>query len=196
MPALYKLFSTILHRRLYPRLDQERAEDQAGFRSSHQTTDHLATYRMIEQKCHEWSIKMWTATIDFTKAFDSITHKSIWKALKSCGIKHDYISLLKRIYKDQKASVIQRWQKKKGMGMYLSDHDRDCLTNLRFADDVLVLAISEEKLQKMLCDFKKSTEKVGLRIHPEKTKILRNQSSLSSDTKKNECKSMTLESKS
>ena len=84
--ALHKLFSTILYGRLYPRLDQEHAEDQAGFRSSYQTTDHLATYRMIEQieqKCHEWCIKMWTATIDFTKAFDSITHKSIWDALKS-----------------------------------------------------------------------------------------------------------------
>ena len=29
----------------------------------------------------------------------------------------------------------------------------------------------------MLCEFKKSTEKVGLRIHPGKTKILSNQSS-------------------
>ena len=48
---------------------------------------------------------MWTATIDFTKAFDSITHKSIWKALNSCGINHEYISLLKKVYKDQKASV-------------------------------------------------------------------------------------------
>ena len=48
---------------------------------------------------------MWTATIDFTKAFDSITHTSIWKALENCGIKHDHISLLKKIYRDQKASV-------------------------------------------------------------------------------------------
>ena len=31
----------------------------------------FATYRMIEQKCHEGGIKMWTATTDFTKAFDS-----------------------------------------------------------------------------------------------------------------------------
>ena len=103
--ALYKLFSTILYGRLYPRLDQEQAEYQTGFRSSYQTTDHLATYRMIEQKCHEWSIKMWIATIDFTKAFDSITHKSIWSALNSCGINHEYISLLKKSYKDQRASV-------------------------------------------------------------------------------------------
>ena len=187
----------------------------------HQTTEHFATYRMIEQKCHEWGIKMWTATIDFTKAFDSITHKPIWKSLKSCDIKHAYISLLKKIYRDQKASVqtdeeskmfeikkgtkqgdplssllfktilqnslkddIPRRQKKKIMGIYLSDHEHDCLTNLRFADDVLLFARSKKQLQKMLCEFKKSTEKVCLRIHPEKTQILSNQSSLSSDTKK------------
>ena len=80
--------------------------------------------------------------------------------------------------------VIQRWQKKKGMGIYLSDHDHDCLTNLRFADDVLLFATSKEQLQKMMYEFKESTQKVGLRIHPGKTKVLSNQSSLSSDTKK------------
>ena len=32
LPALYKLFSTILYARLYPMLDQKQAEDQAGFR--------------------------------------------------------------------------------------------------------------------------------------------------------------------
>ena len=54
LPALYKLFSAILNGRLYPRFHQKQTEDQAGFRSSYQTTGHLATYRMIEQKCHEW----------------------------------------------------------------------------------------------------------------------------------------------
>ena len=189
VPVLYKLFSTILHGRLCPVLDQKQAEDQAGFRKSYQTTDHLATYRMIEQKCHEWGIKMRTATVDFMKAFDSITHKSIWKALTACD---DYISLLKKIYRDQKASVqtdeesnifdirkgtkqgdplssllfntvlqyslkdeIQRWQKKKGMGLYLSDHDHDCLTNLRVADDVMLFATSQEQIRRMLCEFKK-----------------------------------------
>ena len=48
---------------------------------------------------------MWIATIDFTKAFDSISHKSIWKALNSQGINHEYIRLLKKIYQGQKASV-------------------------------------------------------------------------------------------
>ena len=147
------------------------------------------------------------------KAFGSITHKSIWSALKSCGIEQHYISLLKKLYRDQKATVltvtcsrsrkepnralpsllfnttlqkaleedIPRWQKKKGMGIYLSDNDHDCFTNMRFVDDVLLLASSEEQQQKMLHEFKNSTEKVGLRIHPGKRKILSNQSS---DTRK------------
>ena len=42
---------------IFLRLDQKQAEDQAGFRTSYQTRDHLATYRMIEQKCHQWRIK-------------------------------------------------------------------------------------------------------------------------------------------
>ena len=157
---------------------------------------------------------MWAATIDFRKAFDSITHKSIWCAPKSCNIEHDYIRLLQKLCRDQKATVltdeesdmceikkgtkqgdplssllfntvlqkalekeIPRWQKKKGMGIYLSDNDHDCLANMRIADDVLLLASSKEQLQNMLCEFKQSTEKVGLRIHPGSTKILSNQSS-------------------
>ena len=48
---------------------------------------------------------MWTATVDFTNAFDSISHKSIWEALKSCNVDHEYVSLLRKIYRDRKASV-------------------------------------------------------------------------------------------
>ena len=145
----------------------------------------------------------------------------MWDALKSCNIDHDYISLLKKFYREQQASVqtdeesnvsdirkgtkqgdpqssllfntvlqysledeIQRCRKKRGMGKYLSDHDHDCLTNLRFADDVMQFATSKEQIRKMLCEFKNVTEKVGLRIHPDKTKILSNQSTINSDTKK------------
>ena len=39
------------------------------------------------------------------EGFRLFSHNIIWKALKACDIKHDYISLLKKIYKDQKASV-------------------------------------------------------------------------------------------
>ena len=60
-------------------------------------------------------------------------------------------------------------------GIKLSDAAEDCLTNLRFADDVLLFSTSLDKLRDMLCEFEISTEAVGLGIHPDKTKILSNQ---------------------
>ena len=72
---------------------------------------------------------------------------------------------------------VTRWQKIKGVGICLGDSESDCLTNLCFADDVLLFSTSLVQLQKMMCDFKQSTERVGLKIHPDKTNILSNQSS-------------------
>ena len=75
-------------------------------------------------------------------------------------------------------------KEKKEWEFYLSDQERDCLTNLRFADDVMLFATSKEQIRNMMCEFKDATEKVGLRIHPDKTKILSNQSNMNSDTKR------------
>ena len=57
----------------------------------------------------------------------------------------------------------------------MSDKTDDCLTNLRFADDVLLFSTSLERPREMPCEFKASTEAVGLGIHPDKTMILSNQ---------------------
>ena len=67
--------------------------------------------------------------------------------------------------------------KRKKEWAYALETESDCLTNLRFADDVLLFATSCEQLHKMMCEFKQSTEKVELKIHPGKTKVLSNQSS-------------------
>ena len=68
-------------------------------------------------------------------------------------------------------SNLTNWQENK-KGIRLSDKTDDCLTNLRFADDVLLFSTSLRKLRDMLSDFKASTEEVGLGIHPDKTKVL------------------------
>ena len=59
LPALYKLLTTVLYGRLYPRLDQIESEDQARFRRTYHAMDHMTTYRMIEQRCHGRGFKMW-----------------------------------------------------------------------------------------------------------------------------------------
>ena len=50
--------------------------------------------------------------------------------------------------------------------------DETRLTNLRFADDVLVIGRSLKQVTEMLTLLKAETGKCGLELHPEKTKIL------------------------
>ena len=69
LPALYELFSTFfVQSGCGPRPDRVQPEDQGGFRRSFQTLDHLAGLKIAEQKCQEWSVKMWISTVDFMKA--------------------------------------------------------------------------------------------------------------------------------
>ena len=46
------------------------------------------------------------------------------------------------------------------------------INNLRYADDTTVMAESEEELKNLLMKVKEESEKVGLKLNIEKTKIL------------------------
>ena len=166
LPALYKLFSTILYGKIIPNTWPKKSRRSDWIQKKLPDNGPLANVQI------DWTEMSWvenqngTATVDFTKTFDSISHKSIWDAFKSCNVDHEYVSLLRKIYRDQKTSIqtdeesnifdiqkgskqgdpissllfntvlqyslkeeLQHWQKKKGMGIYLSDHVLDYLTN-------------------------------------------------------------------
>jgi hypothetical protein len=61
----------------------------------------------------------------------------------------------------------KRWGLEVGFG-------HDSLTNLRFADDLLLISRSRGQVTKMLGDLVSEAGKVGLCIHPEKTKVFFN----------------------
>ena len=46
------------------------------------------------------------------------------------------------------------------------------LNNLRYADDTTLMAESEEELKSLLMNVKEESEKVGLRLNIQKTKIM------------------------
>ena len=49
---------------------------------------------------------------------------------------------------------------------------RKNINNLRYADDTTLMAEIEEKLQSLLMKVKKESEKVGLKLNIQKTKIM------------------------
>ena len=46
------------------------------------------------------------------------------------------------------------------------------ITNLRYADDTTLMAESEEELKSLLMQVKEESEKVGLKLNIQKTKIM------------------------
>ena len=48
------------------------------------------------------------------------------------------------------------------------------LTNLRFADDLLIIAKTKEELSRMMTVLKEECQKVGLEMHSVKTQVLTN----------------------
>ena len=76
-------------------------------------------------------------------------------------------ALLEHIFRRLKI----KW-KERGMGIDMGTDER--LSNLRFADDVLLVAKKKPHLVKMLEDLQQEALRYGLELHPEKTKILTN----------------------
>ena len=139
---------------------------------------------------------------DYAKAFDYVDHNKVWKILKQMGIPDHLTCLLRNLYAGQEATVrtghgTTDWfqiGKEVCQGCILAP----CLfnlyaeyimrnvgleeaqagiagrniNNLRYADDTILMAESEEELKSFLMNVKEESEKVGLKLNIQKTKIM------------------------
>ena len=86
-----------------------------------------------------------------------------------------------------------RWAKRK-YGMKVDNFsEEDYLTNLRYADDILIVPRSLPQIRQMLADIEVEAGKVGLKLHPEKTKILHNSIGYGTNAKRAKCGTMNIE---
>ena len=154
------------------------------------------------EKAKEFQKNIYFCFFDYAKAFDCVDHDTLWKILKEIGIPDYLYCLLRNLYASQEATVRIRhgttdwFQIGKGIhqGCILSP----CLFNLyasckmlgwmkhkleskllgkiinilRYTDDTTFKEESEEELKSLLMKVKEKSEKAGLKLNIQKTKIM------------------------
>ena len=201
---IYKLFTRALQKRLESILDDSQPREQAGFRKGCSTTDHLQTINQIIEKCNEFNKPLCISFIDYEKAFDSVEHEAILKALQNIYVNENYISIIKDIYTDATArihineQVSEEIKILKGVrqGDPLSPKlftatiqdafrkieleerglniDGENLSELRFADDIALITTTVRNMEEQLNMINDESKKIGLKIHRGKTKYMTN----------------------
>jgi hypothetical protein len=184
-------------------LDENQPREQAGFRKGYSTTDHLQALGQTIEKCHEFNLPLCIGFIDYEKAFDSIEHFAIIRALRNININETYVKLLQNIYKDATAKIhidnhvstefkIERGVRQgdpispKLFTAAIEDIfktadlqsginiDGEQLRDLRFADDVALCTEDTTQMETNLTILNEESKKVGLKIHKDKTKYMTN----------------------
>ena len=69
----------ILQARLQQYMNREIPDVQTGFRKGRGTRDPIANIRWIMEKAREFQKNIYFCFIDYTKAFDCMDHKKLWK---------------------------------------------------------------------------------------------------------------------
>ena len=95
----------ILHARLQHYVNQELPDVQAGFRKGRGTRDQIANIHWIIEKAREFQKNIYLCFIDYGKAFHSVDHDKLWKALREMGIPDHLTCLLRNLYVGQEATV-------------------------------------------------------------------------------------------
>ena len=72
--------------RLQQYTNSELPDVQAGFRKCRGTRDQITNIQQIMEKAREFQKNIYFCFIDYTKVFDCVDHKKLWKILKEMGI--------------------------------------------------------------------------------------------------------------
>ena len=187
-----------------PQMDVEINETQAGFRSGTGTRNQILNLKLIIEKNREFGNDIFLCFIDYSKAFDMVSHEILWITMKRMGFSLQIIDLIKSFYGKQKAAVrtahgLRDWfdiEQGVRQGCILSPHlfniyseqiMRNALedftrgvrigvrviTNLRYADDVVLIAGGMEELQELVDRVRKASSQFGLSLNPSKTKVMK-----------------------
>ncbi|CAG5117359.1 unnamed protein product [Candidula unifasciata] len=100
-----KVLARIVLRRLKILGDRVYPESQSGFRGNRSTTDILFSIRQLQEKCREQNQPLYVAFIDLTKAFDLVSRKGLFNALRKIGCPPTLLSIIESFHTGTKGTI-------------------------------------------------------------------------------------------
>ena len=157
--------------------------------------------RMLSERAIEVQHNLNLCFIDFEKAFDRVKHKDLIKMLQNIGVDGKDLRLIRNLYWNQVGALrigdkLTPWRKtKRGVRQgYVMSPDLFALysetilrsireaegikiggvnvNNIRYADDTVLIADTEEKLQTLLTAVHDNSNEYGIRINIRKTETM------------------------
>ena len=186
MPHVMKIFLKIILERNKERINVEIGDEQFGFRPGSGTREGIFCINGIVQKYINVNKELYTCFIDYSKAFDRIHHQQLIDCLEKIGMDGKDIRIIANLYWMQKAAIrvgdelSDYTEIKRGVrqGCVLSPYLFNIYTefifrensdsqgaliggrnisNLRYADDTVLLSEDKEELTTMIKHVKDSS---------------------------------------
>jgi len=198
MSHITKILLRVIMMRIRNKIKSEIAEEQCGFVEGKGTTNAIYILKTLGERAIEMQQDLYLCFIDYTKAFDTIHHERLMNLLSDLHVDGKDLRIIKKLYWAQSANIrvegevgesvkIKRgvrqgcvmspdlfslyteyiMRKIEGMpGIKVGGNN---INNLRYADDTVLIATSEENLQRILNVISEKSEEVGLKINTKKT---------------------------
>ena len=201
MSQLAKILLKVLDERLKRKVEEGVDKAQFGFRKGCGTRNATFMLRTVIERAVEKQKDLYMCFIDFEKAFDTVRHEMLMERLRQIGVDAADLRVITNLYWGQRALVrigddrsgwteIQRGVRQ---GCVLSpdlfslysqavmDELVDMegirigginINNIRYADDTVLIADTEEKLQRLVDSLNEGCERYGLKINIGKTEVM------------------------
>ena len=197
-----KILLIILLNRLRQKFEDELPDEQAGFRRGRGTADMLCCIQNVIEKTLQMSARTFIVFIDYSKAFDSVSHIQMFDILNDMGFPRHIVALIQALY--EKQSAVVRWNGahtkpffiEKGVRQgcilspllfcaYTEQVMREAeitesgvviggrsISNLRYADDTALCGKSPQEINNIVHKVNDAGRKRLLKLNARKTKLM------------------------
>ena len=105
-PIASKIFTKILLNRMEPALDGILRDEQAGFRKGRGCNDQIFIVRHLMQQANEMKVPLSLCFVDFEKAFDSISRKTMGKIMRHYGVPQRFVDVVMNMHENTFCKVM------------------------------------------------------------------------------------------